>query len=951
MAVAVAVASLLLVVLSSSSLVADVDAAPHLQVVSDNAVIALGKHQDTLIKRTGADELTLPRTLAIGDADTNVTRTDPGELTVNANLVMSAANSATMTLHDSVTPVGQRIQTLEQSVSMPMNDVDWSLSPSHAFSHMSTFTGSVGNDRLGDLVSVHGKYALVGGSWSSSGGVTAAGAAWIYQRVGRTWLEVAHLSASDAEVNALFGVSGQIYGDVAVVGAYQATSAGFSQAGKAYVFTRRGYVWAEAQVLEASDPATGAKFGFAVSIHGKHLFLGSYGHAAGGFANAGQAYVFVRGDDELFTEHAILSATDKATNAQFGWPISLHGNYALIGAYKHPLPGSESGQAYIFVRDGTSWSEQAILVPSDIAAGDWFGSAASLYGRYAVVSSRYGGASNEGSSYVFVRDGVTWSQQAILSDPSATAVFGIGISLYGNVLVCGQDAPAAVHVFVREQTTWSKYATITEPTPFAGSGFGWTVSLYGDYLWVGATLWNTNFGQAYAFGVPPAPVATRVPPLMVETAVDSGLAEHTTIVASDSQSGADFGVSIASHGNYLIVGAQFHDAVTPAAMTNSGQAYVYVWMASAWHEQAILVASDQAIGTYFGHYVALYGEYALVGSNAATSGGLQHAGQVYVFVRDGVTWSEQTILSASDKIASGFFGTSLAMNDRGYAMVGSGGTAGAVPNAGRIYVFKRNGTVWSEEATLTASDAFSSSGFAGNVAMSGNYAVVGADNHAVGGTTGVGQAYIFAFDGTVWQEQARLTASNRQGNQRFGSAIAIDGDTVVIGTRVGNQAYVFVRQGGRQWLEQSILTPSVIGAGDEGFGMTAVAVQSDQVVLGAMNFDTGVTADTGKLYVFSRVGVHWSEMAVLLRAVPEANALFGAALALNGQFVFGTATTTGLSGGGELYQYRLASHGSATEFLNDKYARVTAVDAWNEWRVAEASKRVDCDEWGVNCVE
>ena len=142
------------------------------------------------------------------------------------------------------------------------------------------------------------------------------------------------------------------------------------------------------------------------------------------------------------TEVAKLTASDAAADDVFGNGfVSISGDTAVVGAYLNDDAGTDSGSAYVFVRNGTSWTQQAKLTASDAAAGDQFGFAVSISGDTAVVGA-FGNddaGSNSGSAYVFVRSGTSWTQQAKLtaSDAAAGDGFGVPVSISGDTAVVG----------------------------------------------------------------------------------------------------------------------------------------------------------------------------------------------------------------------------------------------------------------------------------------------------------------------------------------------------------------------------------------------------------------------------------------------------------------------------------------------------------------------------------
>ncbi len=210
--------------------------------------------------------------------------------------------------------------------------------------------------------------------------------------------EVAKLTASDAASGDQFGTSVAVSGDTAVIGAFLDDDAG-SGSGSVYVFTRSGTTWTEEAKLTASDAAAADIFGNSVSVSGDTAVIGAVqDDDAGG--TSGSAYVFTR-SGTTWTEQQKLTASDAAANDEFGISVAVTGDTTVIGATGD---ANESGAAYVFTRSGTTWTEQAKLIASDVALDDDFGRSVAVTGDTAVVgaSSNDDAGSGSGSAYVFV---------------------------------------------------------------------------------------------------------------------------------------------------------------------------------------------------------------------------------------------------------------------------------------------------------------------------------------------------------------------------------------------------------------------------------------------------------------------------------------------------------------------------------------------------------------------
>ncbi|MBL8840280.1 MAG: FG-GAP repeat protein [Planctomycetes bacterium] len=428
-----------------------------------------------------------------------------------------------------------------------------------------------------------------------------------------------------------------------------------------------------------------------------------------------------------------------------------------------------------------------------------------------------------------------------------------------------------------------------------------------------------------------------------------------------------FGEAIAVSGDTVVVGAPWEDSNATGVNGNqsdnsrfdSGAAYVFVRSGTSWSQQAYLKASDTSAADYFGGSVAISGDTLVVGaagedSNATGVDGNQNdyskydSGAAYVFVRSGTSWSQQAYLKASNTGVGDHFGDKVAVSGDTVVVgahaessnatgVNGNQSDDSMPASGATYVFVRSGTSWSQQAYLKASNTDAVDLFGSAVAVSGDTIVVGAWLEA-SNATGVngnqsdnsmsysGAAYVFVRSGTSWSQQAYLKASNTNGDDYFGVAVAVSGDTVVVGATGedsnavgvnGNQndnsmassgaAYVFVRSG-TSWSQQAYLKASNTDASDN-FG--GVAVSGDTIVVGAPWEDSNATgvngnqsdnsrSNSGAAYVFVRNGTSWSQQAYLKASNGGAGDLFGS-VALSGGTVVVAAdaedsTATGVNG-------------------------------------------------------
>jgi len=355
------------------------------------------------------------------------------------------------------------------------------------------------------------------------------------------------------------------------------------------------------------------------------------------------------------------------------------------------------------------------------------------------------------------------------------------------------------------------------------------------------------------------------------------------VTALDGAGGDLFGNSVALSGDTALVGA---DDANIGANAQQGAVYVFTRNGSVWSQQAKLTASDGAAGDWFGYSIAILGNTALVGAPIAAVGSNLNQGSAYIFTRSGSVWSQQAKLTASDGAANDGFGLSVALSGD-TALVGAF-KSGIGPNAGQgaAYIFTRNGSVWSQQAKLIASDGAAGDNFGNSVALSGDTALVGAEHASVGGIALQGTAYVFIRSGSVWNQQAKLTAADGATEDTFGFSVALSIDTALVGAwdkKVGGNtfqgsAYVFTRSG-ISWSQQAKLTASD-GAAEDFFG-GSVALSGDTALVGALRDDVGVNIDQGSAYLFTRSGTSWGQQAKLTASDGAAGVWFGHSVALS----------------------------------------------------------------------
>lgn len=406
-------------------------------------------------------------------------------------------------------------------------------------------------DQFGWAVALDGDTLVVGAPQedSSAVGVNSSqsadasasenhGAVYVFVRSGGVWLQQAYLKPNVHDALDNFGQSVAISGNTIVVGAPGEDSGNRSPAdeslpgsGAAYVFVRDGATWTQQAYLKASTIGANANFGSSVAVSGDTLAVGApFDDGAG--SDAGAVFVFTR-QAGVWTEQAAVRGLDTAFGDRFGSSIALNADTLAVGATgednnaigvsaRHPANNSraDSGAAYVFVRAGTTWSQQAHIKASNADAFDEFGWAVALSGDTLAVTSKEersaavgingnqidNTAPGSGAVYVFTRNGTVWTQQAYVkaSNTEAGDAFGTWVALEGDTLAVGaalessaasglngnqadnsRNDAGAVYVYTRSSLTWSQRAYVKATNTDAADTFG-AVAISGATLAVGA---------------------------------------------------------------------------------------------------------------------------------------------------------------------------------------------------------------------------------------------------------------------------------------------------------------------------------------------------------------------------------------------------------------------------------------------------------------------------------
>ena len=441
--------------------------------------------------------------------------------------------------------------------------------------------------------------------------------------------------------------------------------------------------------------------------------------------------------DSDFT-NLVLSSTSNTTSL-YSWSVLLPQSTENTTLYiRVRFKGNTLTSAWSETRTVTTKvlfapsHEQAVIIAADRVATDNFGYAVSMDGdgtRVVIGALNDDTVSpNDGSVYVWIRSGTTWTQEAKLtgSDPYNTANFGnsVDISSDSTRLIVGapkaNGSYGAAYIFTRSGSVWTQEVKLTG-TPKLTSYFGTSVG-------IDAT------GTRVVIGHPEYVSVSNYGAVYVYKRTDTAWALETQKVTAGGNEKMGTAVSIDATGTRFLASAP--DVSSP--VSKCGAVYVFTRSGTTWTQEAKLTVSDRQVNDYLGFAISINaaGDRFAVGNRDAVG---SRYGKVYTFTRSGTTWTQEAIFNPPDPITSGYFGSGVSLSDDGTVLlIGAKGKQAS-------YIYHLNDGVWTLEAERYGSVTGSASlyGVGVGVSRDGFYGAVGASGLTIGGTTNAGACFIF----------------------------------------------------------------------------------------------------------------------------------------------------------------------------------------------------------------
>lgn len=955
-----------------------------------------------------------------------------------------------------------------------------------------------------------------GSTASSDTSHSNSGAVYIYKRTGSNWAQQAYIKASNNDANDSFGYAVSLSGDTLAVGAFgessnqttitNGTSASSdnsnASSGAVYVYKRNGSYWEQEAYIKANNSDASDLFGYTVSVSGDTLAVGAYRESSNqttitngttassnnSFSRSGAVYVYKRTSNE-WAQEAYIKAANANANDYYGVYVSLNGNTLVVGSQSESSNQttitngatanadnslSSSGAVYVYKRTGSNWAQEAFIKASNADANDYFGMDPGLQMSADTIAV---GSQNESSNQTTITNGDTASTNnsnassgavyvyrnaSRLFDPpsfmatmsAATSITlswqsaGIKATGYkiayalgmtppadcssgtvinaGNVLtynvtgltegkhysfrICSYDASTTSEGYT---TTFETASSVSEPINFSATASPISATLSIGLSWTSGGGSTTGFKIAYNSQSPTPPVDCSsgtiidVGNVTSYTLTGSGISagnygirlcaydgtgkmsfgqyasvallggwyQEAYIKAVNADANDQFGAyGLSINGDTLAVGS-INESSNQTTITNgatassnnansdSGAVYVYKRTGASWTQEAYVKAANNNNfnNAYFGISVSLDKDTLVVGENvepsnqttitngdtASNDTTLQNAGAVFVYKRSGVNWTQEAYIKPPSIDTDDQFGISVSLNDNTLAVgafgessnqttITNGPTASADnshQSSGAVYVYRRSGVNWAQEAYIKASNNNNSDRFGYSVSIDRDTLVVGSYNEdsnqtiITNGTTSSadnssldsGAVYVYKRSGTTWSQEAYIKAVNNDANDNFGLSVSISGDLLAVGaygessdqttitngaTASGNNAntdsgavYVYKRTG-TTWAQEAYVKASNNLPTNYEFGLN-LSLKGDTLVVGEEGEGSNQTTITngatssvdtsrdysGAAFVYKRTGTSWAQEAYIKASNADVNDSFGYAVSISGDTI------------------------------------------------------------------
>ena len=740
---------------------------------------------------------------------------------------------------------------------------------------------------FGSSVAINGNYIVVGSPFADENNLNNSGSVYIFENNGLdSFSQLQKITITNTTSYASFGVSVDIEGDYVVAGASGDDEKG-SYSGAAYVFKLQGGIFSEVQKLLASDGQTSNYFGNAVSINKDYIVIGSSRDSNGGGSSVGSVYIFKNNGQDIFNELQKLSPDEKIDYGYFGKSVDMDGDYIAVGTSTNNESNNTAGLAYLFKKDSSdTFTQVAKLTALDGESYDYFGDSVSINGDYVTVSAYSDDNTyyDSGSIYIFKNDGSdSFSQLSKIVAPTETEYgsFGYSISMAGKYLAVGASG--------EQNYTGSFYLVdiFAEEKPYI-LNFKSNYDVNEDATSVTTFSANSNIGSTFTYTI------SGVDSQYFDIGINSGVLSFKTV--PDFENPSDAGSD-----NIYNIDINVADSLNNS---NSYSLTVTVKNILITHTSKIF-SPDPANADYFGLSVANNDQYIVIGSSTDDklvdiNTSVFNSGAAYVYKSDGTF---VTKLTDSSNQATNYFGSAVGIWGD-YIAIGASKNNEVALEAGAVYIFKNIGDdTFQEVSKITASDGQARDGFGSTISMYGDYIAIGAIYDDEGNSTNNGSVYIYKNNGLdEYSFVTKVFEETPSQDVNFGRSISLSQDHLAVGTNE-NKAFLYQytydgETGSSQNINTFFASDSAVTSG---FGYS-ISMYENYIAIGSIK-DTDKGINSGAVYIYNINGGEVSQITKLTASDGQANDNFGSSLSFYGvNLVIGSLGSDG--GNGSVYLFR-----------------------------------------------
>lgn len=741
------------------------------------------------------------------------------------------------------------------------------------------------SDNFGKSVKINSDNNIVVGVPLSDSAGADSGCIYVFKFNGSTWIQN-KLIPSDLAASNNFGWSVDINDDNDIIVGAPLTDilpAGEgatlkTDGGCVYIFTYNGSIWTQSNKFYPSDFASGDNFGWAVSITWEDAFVGSPNSDFSGKTNSGSCYVYSKSNG-VWSFNTKLLPTQLVAGDSYGSSVYVAGNYATVGApLADVLPAGEGatlktdgGCIYIYRKDSNGvWVDETKIFSSDLASNDNFGFVVATKGNYTIAGAPLTDVLPAGEGATLKTDG-----GSIYSYVSSTPIsYGGGLQSDKSLLSIGYSLPT------------TSLNTVISDLTFPSSGTnGSTITWQSNHSCISNSGVVTPDSLNDIVGTVTATLSlsresvTKVFSIKVlkSTAYNYTMSQVTL---SDKNAYDYFSTGTAADGDYVVVSSPHK---TIMGVSFAGCVQVYHKDANGNFDSVVRLTSPTLTQyQYFGWSVDISGDYIIVGTHT-------NLGGAYIFHRTGLnTWDSGTLLTIPNSTANDYFGKVVSISGD-YAVSAARRTVNSVSTAGKVFVYKRTDiNSWDNITEITDDTALSGEDFGNDVSIDGDYLVITAPSKKV--STVAGETFVYHRTGeNVWGEQTVLLQNSiDDGMSGFGSnrrvVVKIAGDYIAVGRPWETEesypqkgkAIIYHRTGTNSWDNGTVIS-SPINQSSLFFG-ESVDIQGNNLLIGA----TGYSSFTGTAYIYYKINTNSWDSGTQIVSPTIFQDYFGANVCLSG---------------------------------------------------------------------